>query len=112
VYNKGRYMPGTRKSVPPFAVVRSLKKLGADIHSARLRRRIPAALLAERAFISRSTLHKIEKGDPGVSMGNYAGVLFGLGLGTPLADLADIVNDPHGRILDEENLPKRIRKKA
>ncbi|ETR67922.1 MAG: helix-turn-helix domain protein [Candidatus Magnetoglobus multicellularis str. Araruama] len=105
-------MKRTRKSVPPYAVVRSLKKLGSDIHSARLRRRIPSELLAERALISRSTLHKIEKGDPGVSMGNYAGVLFGLGMGTPFADIADIVNDPHGRILDEENLPKRIRKKG
>ncbi|MBF0452930.1 MAG: transcriptional regulator [Candidatus Magnetomorum sp.] len=103
-------MKRTRKSVPQFAVVRSLKKLGADIHSARLRRRIPADILAERALISRSTLHKIEKGNVGVSMGNYASVLFGLGLGTPFADLADIVNDPHGQMIDENNLPKRIRK--
>ncbi len=104
-------MKRTRKAVPPFAVVRALKKLGTDIHSARLRRRISAEILAERALISRSTLHKIEKGDSGVSIGNYAAVLFGLGLGTPFEDLADITNDLHGRILDEKNLPKRIRRK-
>ena len=103
-------MKRTKKSVPPFAVVRSLTKLGSDIHSARLRRRIPADLLAERALISRSTLHKIEQGNAGVSMGNYAAVLFGLGLGTPFADIADISNDPHGQMLDEAHLPKRIRK--
>jgi len=56
-------MKRTRKAVPPYAVVRSMKKLWSDIHSARLRRRIPSELLAERALISRSTLHKQESGE-------------------------------------------------
>ncbi|ETR68611.1 MAG: hypothetical protein OMM_04465 [Candidatus Magnetoglobus multicellularis str. Araruama] len=72
-------MKRTRKSVPPYAVVRSLKKLGSDIHSARLRRRIPSELLAERALISRSTLHKIEKGDPSLGGARPKANLLGLG---------------------------------
>ena len=36
-----------------------------------------------------TTLNKLEKGDPGVSLGNYATVLFVLGLLEPLSDLAD-----------------------
>lgn len=54
----------------PIPAKRALDKLGADIRDARRRRRIPTALMAERAGISRMTLNKIENGDPGVSMGN------------------------------------------
>ena len=40
--------------------------------------------------MSRTTLHKIEKGDPGVSFGKYATILFVLGLHEGLGELADI----------------------
>jgi transcriptional regulator with XRE-family HTH domain len=93
----------------PLPVLRALKKLGEDIHNARRRRRIPTALMAERATISRTTLLKIERGDAGVHLGNYATVLFVLGLHNRLAELADIRNDPTGLENDEDNLPKRIR---
>lgn len=94
----------------PLPVQRALRKLGADIRAARLRRRIPTVILAERASISRSTLHKVEKGDPGVSLGIYGTVLFVLGLHDRLSDLADVKNDDVGLELEEENLPQRIRR--
>ena len=92
----------------PGPVKAALKKLGADISDARKRRRIPTTLMAERAFISRSTLGRVEKGDPGVSLGNYAAVLFVLGLTDRLKNLVDANNDLVGRALEEERLPKRI----
>ena len=49
-------------SALPIPVRRALRKLGQDIKDARKRRRIPMALLAERARISRATLTKVEKG--------------------------------------------------
>jgi hypothetical protein len=67
------------------------------------------AILAERASISRTTLGKIEKGDPGVSMGAYATVLFVLGLLDRLEELAAPENDPTGLALEDERLPQRIR---
>ena len=73
------------------------------------RRRIPTALLAERAFISRVTLSKIEKGDSGASVGAYATVLFVLGMTDRFADLADARHDAVGVALEDERLPKRIR---
>ena len=93
----------------PVPVLRALRKLGHDIRDARRRRRIPMTILAERASISRMTLNKIEKGDAGVYIGNYATVLFALGLVDRLADLADATNDTVGRELEEEQLPERIR---
>lgn len=95
----------------PIPVRRALLKLGHDIKDARRRRRIPVMIAAQRASISRTTLVKIEKGDPGVAMGLYATVLFVLGMIGPLAEIADLSNDPVGRQLEEEHLPQRIRGK-
>ncbi|RZK10577.1 MAG: XRE family transcriptional regulator, partial [Flavobacterium sp.] len=44
-------------------------QLGENIKLARKRRKLTAIQLAERAAIERATLRKIERGDPGVSMG-------------------------------------------
>ena len=73
------------------------------------RRRIPVATLAERASVSRTTLNKVEKGEPGVSLGIYATVLFVLGMIDRLADIADPRHDSVGLELEEEYLPERIR---
>lgn len=93
---------------PPAAVRRVLRKLGADIHDARRRRRLPMAVVAERAFTSRSTLQKVEAGDTTVSMGIYAGVLQALGLLDGLSQVADISNDSVGQALSSADLPKHI----
>ena len=86
---------------------RALRKLGADIHDARRRRKLPMAVVAERAFTSRSTLQKIEAGDTSVSIGIYAAVLQALGLLDGLAQIADISNDSVGQALARAALPKR-----
>ena len=65
--------------------------------------------MAERAFISRSTLVRVEKGDPGVSLGIYASVLFVLGMADRFGELADAARDPVGLSLEEDRLPRRIR---
>ena len=93
----------------PIPVTRALRKLGHDIRDARRRRRIPVAIMAERASISRMTLNKVEKGDNGVSLGTYATILFVLGMVDRLADVADPRHDTVGLELEAEHLPKRIR---
>src|SRR5216684_8646828 len=101
------------RSVPPLPlpVKRALAKLGDDIRNARLRRRIPTTIMAQRAFITRPTLQKVERGDPGVSLGIYATIMFVLGMTPRVADLADARTDGVGLGLEEERLPKRIRSK-
>jgi hypothetical protein len=96
-------------SALPLPVKRALAKLGDDIRSARLRRRIPTTIMAARAFITRPTLRKVEHGDPGVSLGIYATVMFVLGLTPRLANVADTRADEVGLQLEEERLPQRIR---
>jgi transcriptional regulator with XRE-family HTH domain len=64
------------------------------------------AVVAQRAFTSRSTLQKIEAGDTSVSIGIYAAVLQALGLLEGLSQVADISNDSVGQALASAQLPK------
>lgn len=93
----------------PIPVKKGLRKLGKDIRTARIRRRLTMDLMARRALISRTTLSKIEKGDPSVSIGIYATVLFILGLISNLTNLVDSKGDELGLMLEEEALPQRVR---
>lgn len=96
---------------PPAAVRRTLRKLGADIQDARRRRGLPMAVVAERAFTSRSTLQRVEAGDANVSIGIYAAVLHALGLLDGLGEMADISRDRVGQALSSAELPQRVRVK-
>jgi DNA-binding XRE family transcriptional regulator len=93
----------------PFPAQFALTKLGKDINSARRRRRISKAMMAERAGIAVNTLSRIEEGSPGTTMAAWASVLFVLGLTENLQDVCDLKNDAAGLMLEEEHLPKRIR---
>ena len=55
-----------------------LFEMGNQIKLARLRRKLTAELVAERAGITRATLNKVEKGSPSVAIGIYASVLHAL----------------------------------
>jgi transcriptional regulator with XRE-family HTH domain len=102
-------MRKVRSPLPP-RVTEALARLGAGLKNLRARRRIPMASAADRASISRSTLYKVERGDPGVSLGVYASVLHGYGLLDRLENLADARWDRAGLALEESRLPRRIRK--
>jgi hypothetical protein len=96
----------------PLPVRRALLRLGKDIRQARIYRRIPMEVMAGRALMTRMTLYKIERGDPTVSVGAYATVLFVLGMIDRFAEIADSTNDEVGKSLYEERLPQRIRQKS
>jgi transcriptional regulator with XRE-family HTH domain len=87
---------------------RILAMVGENIRLARLRRKLSAEQLSERAGIGRMTLYKIEKGSPVVSIGNYLQVLFVLGMEKDLEQLSSA--DPLGRRLQDANLV--IKKRA
>jgi hypothetical protein len=67
------------------------------------------AVVAERALTSRSTLQRIEEGDPNVGIGIYAAVLNALGLLDGMEVLADITHDTVGQALATADLPARAR---
>ena len=87
---------------------RMLNQMGEQIRLARLRRRLTAELVAERAGISRMTLSNIEKGSPSVAIGSYAAVLHALnGMDKDLLLVAK--DDELGRKLQDLGLPTRCR---
>jgi len=96
----------------PIPVRRALTKLGADLSAARRRRRISMELMAQRAFITRKTLARVERGDPGISLGIFGSVVFALGMVERVAMLIDPATDALGLQLDERELPKRVRKRG
>lgn len=87
----------------------ALERLGQDIRNARLRRGIAVADLAVRAGTSPSSVARLERGDPGVAIGTFAGVLLVLGLLERLADLIDVRKDDLGLALVVEHGPRRGR---
>ena len=84
-----------------------LHEMGASLKLARLRRRLQARQVAERAGMSLPTLRAIERGSEKVAMGAYAAVLQVLGLEKDLAQVG--ANDPLGRRLQDAGLPGRVR---
>ncbi len=91
-------------------VQRRLHQLGERIRSARRRRGLPAALVAERAGMALMTLRGIEQGRPGATIGAYTAVLHVLGLDADLDAVA--ATDPIGRDLQDANLKRRQRVKT
>lgn len=79
-------------SLPPEALA-SLQTLGEHLALARLRRLESQKQWAARLGVSVPTLIRLEKGDPGVSMGVYATALWLLGLAGGLAELAPPAKD-------------------
>ena len=85
-----------------------LAELGHNIRLARLRRRLPATLVAQRAGIARATLAAVERGSPSVSAGHYATVLFVLGLEKDIGLVAR--DDELGRKLQDAKLQRPARR--
>ncbi len=90
---------------------RLLEEMGEQIKLARLRRKLSADQVAERAGTSRRTLYSVEKGKSSVSIGTYIKVLNVLGLEKDFLNLAK--DDVLGRKLQDiglttkERAPKR-----
>lgn len=79
-----------------------LCQLGARLRVARLRRKLPAKQVAERAGMSPMTLRNVERGGAGVTLGAYAAVMQVLGVEQDLNLLAQA--DPVGRDLQDSRL--------
>ncbi len=84
-----------------------LKRMGARIRKARLRRNLRMEMLAKQSGISNFTLLSIEKGTSSVSIGAYVAVLAVLELEN---DLDIVALDEEGKKkFWEDNLRKRKR---
>jgi len=89
------------------AAAANLEAIGRSIRAHRKSLRVSATAAAEAAGISRVTLHRIEKGEPSVTMGAWLNAIAALGLnvqvGPPSRDAGESRNEREGWI------PVRIR---
>lgn len=102
-----------RKLLPQLEI--KLQTMGKQIKLARLRRKLPLELVAERAGVSRASVYGVEKGLPSIAIGIYAAVLSALnGLDDDLLLVAK--DDALGRQLQDMQLltgkraPRQTRK--
>lgn len=98
----------TKAILLPTRVRNNLKTVGSQIKMARKRRKLSLAAIAERAQCSQLTLIRIEKGEPTVSIGIYARVLYALGLDNDLTLIAKA--DPAGNAIVNNEILKRNEK--
>lgn len=94
---------------PPAAVEAALQTLGRNIRTARLRRALTQAELAERIGVSRFAVANMERGKPTTGIATYLGALWALGLLDQLRTVADPANDTEGVALERARAPKRAR---
>lgn len=67
-----------------------LQALGAQIRSQRKALRLSATVTAEAAGLSRVTLHRIEKGEPSVTIGAWCSAMASLGMELQARSGADV----------------------
>lgn len=91
--------------VMPRSLTKNLEIMGEQIMLARKRRHLSMQDIADRATVTRLTVSKVEKGDPTVSMGIYARVLFALNLEDDITLLAS--DDSLGRQLRDAEMFER-----
>ena len=89
----------------PRALTQHLELMGEQIMLARKRRQLSMQVIADRATATRLTVSKVEHGDPTVSMGIYARILFALNLEKDITLIA--ADDPLGRQLQDAELLRR-----
>lgn len=95
----------TITTCPPAEVEDILRRIGSNLRTARLRRRLRIQDIADRLGTSRFTVANVEKGKPGASGAAYFGVLWALGLLDDAKYLADPDRDEEGKIREAARLP-------
>ena len=94
---------------PPAAVREALERLGRNIRTARLRRRMPQQQLAQRMGVSRFVVADVERGKPTTGVAAYVGALWALGLLAHMSDAADPDRDEEGKTLERARSPRIAR---
>lgn len=102
-------MNSNQKTLHP-KIDRAIKKLGNDISHARRARGISLDDFASNIGVSRRTLIRLEKGDPGVGLGALTVALHAIGRLDAITNIADPMNDDITFMQMKEHVPKKIAK--
>lgn len=92
----------SRKAIVLPKYLKVFEQIGENIKLARKRRKLTTEQVSERAGIHRTTLYRIEKGDPAVAIGLYFNVFKVLNLEGDFQKLG--TDDAFGRKLQDLDL--------
>lgn len=92
-----------------YRIEHELSAFGEHLRGWRMVLGLTAQQVSERAGISRATLHKIERGESGVSFGSVAQVLRALGLLENSVDAVDPLRSDIGRLRADKLVRRRAR---
>ena len=84
---------------PPFQVETEIRRLGADLRTARLRRNLTLDEVADKIGVGRRTVSDAEHGKPTTTVVTYAALLWVYGLLDGFGQLADPARDVEGMTL-------------
>ncbi len=94
------------------ALAIQLKRLGQDMRAQRKLHKVSATTAAEAAGMARVTLHRIERGEPSVTMGAYMSALAAVGLQVYLSggkNFSSVAGRLGVETVAEPALPARVR---
>jgi transcriptional regulator with XRE-family HTH domain len=100
------------QKAPPYPVEQALKRLGENLRTARIRRRMKIEDVANRIGTGRRAVMDAEKGKASTGVVVYAALLWLYDLLMPLEELADPLKDKEGLALQTAKGPARVRRSA
>lgn len=86
-------------AAPPYPVEQALKRLGANLRTARLRRNLTIRDVAEKIGTGPRAISDAEKGKPSTGIAVYAALLWTYDLLSGFTEVADPARDEEGQTL-------------
>lgn len=97
---------------PPYPVEQAIKRLAADLRTARLRRNLTIENVARKIGTGPRAVMDAEKGKPSTAFVVYAGLLWTYGLLDQMDTVADPARDEAGQMLASADERSRAREKG
>lgn len=98
-------------TAPPMDVEAALARLGANLKSARLRRNLTVAQIAEKIGTGQRAVADAERGKPTTAIATYVALLWAYGLLDQLEPLAAAATDDIGHALADRRVRARSRRR-
>ena len=98
-------------AAPPYQVEQALRRLGADLKTARLRRNLKILDVAKKIGTGPRPISDAEKGKASTSVSVYMALLWAYNMLDQMSEVADPILDTEGQALSRSPLRARSKKK-
>ena len=101
----------TLLKTPPYPVEKSIRMLGKNLQTARVRRNLTLQEVADKIGTTAKRVSEVEKGKVGASIAVFVALLWVYDLLPSMENIANPLEDKEGLRLMELKEPKRVRAK-